>query len=41
VIGVFLGGKLCRTLDSNKLKPAFGYFVLVMGFMILGRELIG
>jgi uncharacterized membrane protein YfcA len=40
VIGVFLGGKLCRTLDSNKLKPAFGYFVLVMGFIILGRELL-
>jgi len=40
IIGVFVGGKLCRTLDSNKLKPAFGYFVLVMGLIILSREIL-
>ncbi len=40
IIGVFVGGKLCRTLDSNKLKPAFGYFVLVMGLIILSREMM-
>ena len=40
IVGVFVGGKLCRTLDSNKLKPAFGYFVLVMGLIILSRELL-
>ncbi len=40
ILGVFAGGQLCRKLDSDKLKPAFGYFILVMGFIILGREVI-
>ncbi len=38
IIGVLIGERMCRHLDSNKLKPAFGYFVLVMGIVIMGRE---
>ncbi len=40
VVGVIAGERLCRTLDSNKLKPAFGYFILVMGLIILSREIM-
>jgi hypothetical protein len=38
-IGIFIGSKLSEKIEGNKLKPAFGWFVLVMGFYILGKEL--
>lgn len=39
-IGIFIGSKLSEKIKGEKLKPAFGWFVLVMGFYILGRELL-
>ena len=40
IAGIFLGNRLSRKVDGDKLKKAFGWFVLVMGIYILVRELI-
>jgi uncharacterized membrane protein YfcA len=40
VIGIFIGTKLCHITSSQKLKPAFGWFVLVMGCYIIVKELL-
>lgn len=40
VIGIFIGTKLSTYIASQKLKPAFGWFVLIMGVYILGKELL-
>ncbi|KGN97854.1 permease [Porphyromonas sp. COT-290 OH3588] len=37
--GIFVGMKLSQLIDGAKLKPAFGWFVLVMGLYIILREL--
>lgn len=37
--GIFLGSYLSNYIPGNKLKPAFGWFVLIMGVYILGKEL--
>lgn len=37
--GILLGSFLSKHVPNEKLKPAFGYFVLVMGIYIIGREL--
>jgi uncharacterized membrane protein YfcA len=37
--GIFLGNRLSRSIDGDKLKKAFGWFVLVMGIYILIKEL--
>jgi uncharacterized protein len=39
VLGIFIGNRLSRSIDGEKLKKAFGWFVLVMGIYILLREL--
>lgn len=39
IAGIFIGNRLSRNVDGNKLKKAFGWFVLVMGIYILVREL--
>lgn len=39
VVGIFIGSALSNKLEGNKLKPFFGWFVLVMGLYILGKEL--
>lgn len=39
VAGVLAGSYLARFIPNDKLKPFFGWFVLVMGFYILGSEL--
>lgn len=41
ISGIFLGSRLAKNIDGNKLKPAFGWFVLVMGIYILGKEIFG
>ncbi len=41
LIGIVLGMRLNRHLTPDRLRVAFGWFVLLMGFYILGRELIG
>jgi uncharacterized protein len=40
VVGIFIGTFLSTKIDSNKLKPAFGWFVLVMGMYIITKEII-
>ena len=39
IVGIFIGSMLSKKIDGNKLKPAFGWFVLVMGVYILIKEL--
>lgn len=36
--GIFLGGYLSNFISGEKLKPAFGWFVLIMGIFILIKE---
>lgn len=38
VVGIFIGMYLSRKIDGAKLKPFFGWFVLVMGIYILIKE---
>jgi len=40
IIGIFIGTFLSKKIDGNKLKPAFGWFVLVMGIYILLKETV-
>ncbi len=39
IVGIFMGGFLAKKMDGNKLKKAFGWFVLIMGVYILVKEL--
>ena len=39
IIGIFIGTALSKKIDGAKLKPAFGWFVLVMGIYIITKEL--
>ncbi|WP_199137755.1 sulfite exporter TauE/SafE family protein [Pedobacter sp. ASV12] len=39
-VGIFIGAYLSTKIDGKKLKPAFGWFVLVMGIYILIKETI-
>lgn len=38
ILGIFIGAALSKKIDGKKLKPAFGWFVLVMGVYILLKE---
>ncbi len=38
--GMFLGVLLSKKIDGNKLKPIFGWFVLVMGIYIIIKEVL-
>lgn len=38
--GILTGAYLSKFIPGQKLKPAFGWFVLVMGLFILGKELL-
>jgi len=37
-IGMIIGTQLSKKIDGNKLKPLFGWFILVMGIYILVKE---
>ncbi|HRP89369.1 MAG TPA: sulfite exporter TauE/SafE family protein [Edaphocola sp.] len=39
IVGIFIGMALSKKIDGAKLKPAFGWFVLVMGIYIIIKEL--
>jgi uncharacterized protein len=39
VVGIFIGTALSKKIDGAKLKPAFGWFVLMMGIYIIVSEL--
>ena len=39
ITGIFIGDKLSKKIDGNKLKTGFGWFVLVMGLYIIAQQL--
>ncbi len=39
IIGILLGSLLANKVSSKKLKPAFGWFTLVIGIFVLVKEL--
>lgn len=39
IAGMFLGAWLSKKIDGAKLKPAFGWFVLLMGLYIIAKEI--
>jgi uncharacterized membrane protein YfcA len=39
IAGIMAGAILSKRIPNEKLKPAFGWFVLIMGVYIIGREL--
>ena len=39
IAGIFIGDKLSKRIDGNKLKTGFGWFVLVMGIYIIAQQL--
>ena len=38
IVGIFIGMGLSKKIDGAKLKPVFGWFVLIMGIYILIKE---
>ena len=38
-IGMIIGTRLSKKIDGNRLKPIFGWFILVMGIYIITKEL--
>ena len=39
IAGIIIGSNVARYIPSEKLKPLFGWFILLMGLYILIREL--
>jgi uncharacterized membrane protein YfcA len=39
VFGMLIGTQLSKKIEGSKLKPAFGWFVLIMGLYIISKEL--
>ncbi|MCB9210770.1 MAG: sulfite exporter TauE/SafE family protein [Ignavibacteriales bacterium] len=39
ILGIFIGSYLSKFVSSKKLKPAFGWFVLVMSLYIMVKEI--
>ena len=39
ILGMFIGTYISKRIDGSKLKPAFGWFVLIMGIYIIAKEL--
>ena len=40
IAGIYIGTYLSKKVDGNKLKPAFGWFVLVAGIYIIAKEIM-
>jgi uncharacterized membrane protein YfcA len=40
LLGMLIGSQLSKKIDGPKLKPLFGWFVLVMGFYIITKEVL-
>jgi uncharacterized protein len=38
-IGIIIGSQFSKKIDGNKLKPLFGWFVLIMGVYIIAKEI--
>lgn len=39
ITGIFIGDRLSKKIDGNKLKKGFGWFVLLMGLYIITQQL--
>ncbi|WP_160136808.1 sulfite exporter TauE/SafE family protein [Chryseobacterium sp. c4a] len=39
IVGIIIGSQISKKIDGKKLKPAFGWFVLIMGIYIITREI--
>ncbi|WP_126654200.1 sulfite exporter TauE/SafE family protein [Chryseobacterium aureum] len=39
IVGIIIGSQLSKKIDGKKLKPAFGWFILIMGIYILVKEI--
>jgi uncharacterized protein len=39
VFGIFLGNSISKRINNEKLKPYFGYFILLMGILVIMKEL--
>jgi uncharacterized protein len=39
IVGIFAGTFLSHKINGNKLKTGFGWFILLMGFYIISREI--
>lgn len=40
IIGIFIGSSLSKKINEQALKKGFGWFVLVMGIYIIGKEMM-
>jgi len=40
VVGIILGTYLSKSIQGDKLKKGFGYFVLIMAFTVIIKELV-
>jgi uncharacterized membrane protein YfcA len=40
IVGILIGSYLSKFVPNEKLKPAFGWFVLIMGIFIIVNELV-
>jgi len=40
IVGMLFGVQLSKKITGEKLKPAFGWFVLFMGIYIIAKELL-
>lgn len=40
ILGIFIGSYLSNFIPGKKLKPAFGWFVLGMGFYIIAKQIL-
>jgi uncharacterized membrane protein YfcA len=40
IVGIFIGSALAKRIGGAKLKPAFGWFVLVMGICIILQQTV-
>ncbi|MCC3216943.1 sulfite exporter TauE/SafE family protein [Chryseobacterium sp. X308] len=39
ITGIIIGSQLSKRIDGKKLKPAFGWFILIMGIYIITKEI--
>lgn len=40
IVGIFIGSSLSKKINERALKVGFGWFVLIMGIYIIGKELM-
>lgn len=40
IVGIIIGTKLSKKINGKKLKPIFGYFILIMGIYIIIKEVL-